>query len=279
MEHRHYELEINYYDQTDLEELYNVINKNSVDYYAWCFEGYPCDTHHPHIHASIHFKSSVKETAFRNYFTKKHHTAPVHNAKHFHEYIRGYEKVQGKWELKCAGCSICEEKNEPCNNYFTLGEIPETGKKKQPTVTQKVVEALQSGKTFEQIEILFPAYTMTNKRRIIEWLRDHKPPHDRKIITMDYKDRFEFPPNASICYVDDDCSNGLSIYNYEKTVVFFPIEAPHSKIMEWLHGFPPTIRRGFELIKFDPENIVLLYDTPRLYASLRKMYKKYLHNI
>lgn len=270
MEHRHYEVTINYYEPEDLDELYNVINKSSVDYYAWCFEGYPCTDHHPHIHASIHFKSSVKESTFRNYFTKKHHTGIVHNAKHFHEYIRGYEKIKGEWKLKCSGCSICKENNAPVNNYYTMGEIPETGKKKQPTVTQKIVEALQSGKTYEQIEILFPAYVMTNKRRILEWIKDHKPPHKRKLSFLHYDKRFDFPSNASIVYFYDE---KIDNYNDETISVFHFNDEPRLKITQWLKGFPPTFRRGYEVVKFDPEYIVILYTTDRELSMLKKIYK------
>lgn len=262
MEHRHYEVTINYYTETDLEELYNVLNKKSVDYYAWCFEGTPCEAHHPHIHASIHFKSSVKETAFRNYFTKKHHTSPVHNAKHLHEYIRGYEKTQGEWKLKCSTCSHDEENGKPVNVYFTLGEIPETGKKKAPSVTQKIVTALQEGKDINQIEALFPAYMMTNRRHVEKWIRDHKPEYKTKYYQYagDYdiievtRDKW---PDAKIAYITD--LNELGKYlNIEYDTLLIKTDYLDFEYMQWPNGYPMSFKYGYEYIPIRVKRVIIV---------------------
>lgn len=279
-EHHHYFLTINNYTEDDMLELQTVLAKKSVDYYCWGFEGYPCLHHHPHIHASIHFKSSVKWSTMKNAF-KRARIEVCKNPYKAHMYIRGYELLRGEYHIKCEDCA-CDLEYEGShthgqwvqnNIYFTEGEIPCNGKKKTPPAVTKVIEAINEGKTIAELDELFPAYMITNKHKVIKWIQDHKPPHTRKLVFLHEDKRFDYPPNASVVFFEDD---KIDIYNGEKSCVFNCADDPWNKIVCWLKGFPPSFRRGFELIKFDPEHIVILYKTPENLSYLRKKYKSYI---
>lgn len=279
-EHRHYFVTINNHTEEDLEQLQYVLSKTSVDYFCWGFEGYPCLRHHPHIHASIHFKSSIKWSTFKKYLPRAN-IQVCKDAFKAHQYIRGYEFIQNNWKLKCPTCAVDDEYEGshthgqwvPCNIYFTMGSIPSNGKKKaEPTVT-KVIAAINEGKSIAELDELFPAYMISNKHKVIKWIADHKPPHTRKLDFVHEDKRFDFPPNSSVIFFEDD---KIDIYNGEKTCVFNIGDDPWNKIVCWLKGFPPSFRRGFEIIKFDPQYIIILYKTSENLSYLKKKYKSYI---
>lgn len=111
-------------------------------------------------------------------------------------------------------------------------------------------------------------------RRSYKELKSTEPKtHTRHLRLLSTKERFDFANKCDhpVCFLEK-----LDHYN-DETVVFIDYnEATNDYVIRWLNGYPPTIKRGYEIVKFDPELVVLLYDTPHQHGILTKNYEKYL---
>lgn len=169
MEQRHhgYYLTINYYDEKDVEELQSFVS--TADYYIYGFEG--CECHHSHIHLSVHFKNARRFSAVKRFFSKNHNIQATQDYERSHMYIRGYEYRDKKYHLKCKGCSIDIEQHEdgsqvPVNVYMTEGDIPTNGKHKSTPKAQLVVDAINDGKSIDELRDMFPAFMMYHESKV-----------------------------------------------------------------------------------------------------------------
>lgn len=269
-EHRHWTLTLNYYTETDVQELRKLIYLPMVDYWAYGYEG--CERHHPHIHVSIHFKSSKTLNALLSHFSKRHHSKPVVDSVAMHDYIRGYKKSK----LKCVGCVKHGEIDKngkwiPCNKYYTEGSIPENGIKKTPKVDmrEKVLEAIQAGKTIKELDQLFPMFMLYHKDKVIRWQRDHTPYKSPKYFFLLYEFdaitewieslALEEQPTCVITELSQ-----IELYD-DTTHILFLLDSEYSDILKLLRifgrGMPIYYKKGYEIIKVQCQTFTVACST------------------
>jgi len=235
---------INYWESSDIEEILLVIEK--CDYYIVGFEG--CDHYHEHIHAVFHLKSSVGRQRFLNYFTRQPNIQyPIKDYQAAHEYCQGYEN--GK--LKCC----CE------NLYLTDGVIPKDGNKKNTVTATKVINALDEGKTIDELWTIFPAYMMSNEHRIKKLINYRKEVDTHFYVTLSIDPINTvygfFGPDIKLAVVTD--LSKIELYADYDTVLYIPESDPPMDFKYWPRKVPISYKYGYEYKVIKPHNFVIKY--------------------
>lgn len=261
MESHSYTVTLNYYTEEDVFCMEKVIFKSSVDYYIFGFEGDCCDTYHSHIHLAIHFKSSVKFDTFKRYWNKNHHIEVIKDWSKMVMYCKGYDWFHTEYRLKC-----CRE-----NVWFDEGNVPLNGVKKNEE-SKKVMDEVLKGTSIDDLRKLFPRFMLYHQDKVRKWYEYEKKDvkRDRKLIVINKEARFKHASEHLSVTFDES----LDTYMGEK--VLFITFSHDFKIIDWMHGFPQKLRRGFEIIKVDPDIVYYMaYDT-RDYNRFIGMYVNYL---
>lgn len=146
--------------------------------------------------------------------------------------------------------------NSKDGDYWEFGEKPSQGRAKWDSI----VEAMENPK--ENIQ-LYHQYRKTYK----EVLNLDKKDHERKVIAINSKRKYDV---AKLCeatvFMDDD------LECYENQEVMFITYYSSFRLEAWYNGFPPCIRRGYEIIKIDPSVVYILCENEQDFAAIRKKY-------
>jgi len=143
--------------------------------------------------------------------------------------------------------------------FWEHGIIPSQGK-----ATFEAIEAVM--KDPESNFHLYQQYKKTYK----EYKRSVTKEQDRQLwicssnLKFDLASKFQSVcfDNWDECYDEEECLF-LSCYNV------YPLD-------NWLHGHPPKVKRGYEIIPIDPRIIIILYNDVK---EMRYLQKKYSHCI
>lgn len=264
--HHGYFLTINYYDEKDVEEVGSFVSTS--DYYIIGFEG--CDNHHAHMHVSVHFKSDRRLSAVKNHFTKKHHIRFTKDYLSLHKYCMGYRKDD---TIKCSGCSIDTEyivdgrgdTPRPVNVYMTEGVIPENGKHKSQPKSEKVIEAIQSGKSLEELRQLFPSFMMYHESKVKRWIEVNKKKPEKiqfskiSIECDNVMDIIEFRLGSDRKYSFVTELSQLQMYDEYDVIVYQPEAGYDSKMSLWESGqLFVSYKFGYEYKRVQPIYMVIV---------------------
>lgn len=100
--------------------------------------------------------------------------------------------------------------------------------------------------------------------------------HTRRLFLLDYKDRYDIAKECeSVLFIPDE---KFDIYDEQQVVILDYSASLYRHVVDWVNGFPMTIKRGYELLKFDPEIIYIMYSNHNEYALLKKLYHKLIYN-
>lgn len=150
-------------------------------------------------------------------------------------------------------CKQAYEYTMKDGEYYEFGEKPEQGR----ITFEKMEEVMSNPK--ENFH-LYHQYHKTYDSLI----RSTRKRDKRQLLfcSIDYK--YELPFDSIL--MDGD----VSTYEDEQVIVL--TNGQKFNIKNWIHGYPPKIRRGYEVIKVDPEYVIILYDDLNELSMLEKKY-------
>ena len=209
----------------------NLINL-SVKYMIFAFEVCP-NTGTPHIQGYVYFRDPTDiRTTCKRLGSGSWCKPAEGNSQQNHDYV----SKTGIYTVYINGVA------QPPNQTWEFGSMPTQGR----ATWHKIKEVMKDPKSNPH---LFNQYHKTYK--YIKSLK--KKDHERRIYVLKYEDRFKFASQCESVMMHDE----LDAYDNEQ--VIFRHAYDLGRIVNWYNGFPPKIKRGYEVITIDPEIIAITY--------------------
>lgn len=140
-------------------------------------------------------------------------------------------------------------------DFIEIGEFPQQGRASIRSIEAAIRNPHRNMALFTQYRKSYRETQLVTKKK------------DRYLhLTVDTQAYRDEDPNRT--YIGSD----LSTYNYESTVFYIEDWLAGDdlvKIMRWKEGFPPSIKRGYELIKFDPDVVTIIVSAPE-YQKMKR---------
>lgn len=148
--------------------------------------------------------------------------------------------------------------------YIEYGQLPKSG----TATLEKIEEAMRD--PLNNIH-LYQQYRKT----YLDIKRKQPKEQTRELILM--------PTSLRVKYMKS-CDKTIKFCTSEDTyededVLFIPNHYTLFDVEAWEAGFPPKIRRGYEIIPVDPQKIILLYEDDRELNYYKKKYIDIIDNI
>lgn len=230
---------INNYTDDDVAQVMSLWEEHGCDYYVIGFEVGEKGT--PHIQGYVHFPNALT----RSSLSKKISRANIRKAK-------------GNAEQNYKYCT-------KDGDYYVEGAMPEQGKAGKDLIDNIMQNPYENFHLYNQYRKSYRELQLSQKKN-----------HERRLMTLAYIERFPLMDECKDClYIPGD---KYDLYNGEQVVILEYDCSIRDEVVRWIHGHPPTIKRGYELIKFDPEIIYILYSTPHEHVTLLKQYYKLISN-
>lgn len=237
---RAWTLTLNYFDELDFEELTNSIDY--TDYAIFGFEGVDSDDpKHPHIHLYLHFQNARSLKSVKSMFTKQHHIEVVKDNLAMIEYCKGYKNGKLKWIRE--------------NHWLEFGTPPVNGVNKS---SQLVIDAIQSGKTLEEIEELFPSYSLHHYQKLQDLYHRKRQITNDKGVWLDVEE-YQLTGDEDVIYDFSDIVNTTkdTVVWYRSAGTSFPKQMfdNYSK-----HGLPFRVKYGYKYLVVKPKKVIVVTD-------------------
>lgn len=247
---------INNYTDEDISEIMNLCRYKFGTKGVFLICGYEVgENGTPHIQGYVYFRCARTRRAISGDLSRAHLEPAKGTPEDNVRYIVGPYKDVKTGKTKDVNPDV-----------FIFGKQPRQGRASY----DKVQEAMQDPKNHIQ--------TFTQYRKAYKEIQVMEPPayKERIVSRCPSEDKYQtakrFTHNGMVCFYDGSNYNG-------EAVVFIPMscqrELPvkwrkiedryYDMIQQWLNGFPPVIRNGYELIRFDPNLIYVLCDDQDLY--------------
>lgn len=216
-----------------------VINNDTFDdlinllkitfrYMEFAFEHYDEPDKTPHIQGFIYFDNAVTMSALKKSMPRAHLEAQKGSVKQNDIYI--------------------SKETRP----YKFGEKPTQGQCKMDRIELAMQDPMQD---FHTYHIYRKSYKEAQRKNI--------EIHSRKLRIIDYKDRYK------TAALHDTVSFDSSFDTYEdEQAIFVNAYCDKDNIVDWLNGYPPKIKRGYEIIMVNPSVIYVMYNTPKEYNYL-----------
>jgi len=191
-------------------------------------------------------KGSIKETPHIQGYLYKHNKINFNTVKK-HIPRAHIEIAKGTPEQNTIYCS--KE-----GHYLQFGVMPSQG-----TITwERLEEVMQNPK---QNVHLYNQY-----RRAYNEIKsqEKKVNHERCLYFIHEDKRFLIPSKSILMNGDIETYEGEDVIVLKTYTMF--------EVSEWINGFPPKIRRGYEIIKVDPQAIYITYSDNKELNALKKKY-------
>lgn len=233
--HYAYVFTVNNWTDDDIACIMSMEEDPSVTYYIVGFEVGEQGT--PHLQGYVHFSSKI----YFNSMSKKIPRARIDPAKGTPQQNYDYCSKDG--------------------DFYQYGQLPCQGRANKQLIESVMKDPYSNFHLYNQYRKAYRELQYREKKQ-----------HERRIYLLDYAERFHIMDECTSCiYIPTD---KYDLYTDEQVVILEYDATCRDEVVRWVHGHPPSIRRGFELIKFDPEIIFLLYSSAHEYAHLRKIYYK-----
>lgn len=191
----------------------------------------------PHIQGYVYFKEAITRRTLSSYLQRAR-----------------LKPAKGTAEQNFDYCS-------KDSDYCEIGTKPEQGKAGKELIDKIMQNPYDNFHLYNQYRKAYKELQLTQRKD-----------HERRIYIIDYITRFEVMDQCRDClYIPGE---KYDLYNGEQVVILEYDCTIRDEVVRWKHNHPPTIKRGYELIKFDPEIIYILYSSAHEYATLRKLYYK-----
>nr|AQU11779.1 replication protein [Cruciviridae sp.]AQU11781.1 replication protein [Cruciviridae sp.]AQU11783.1 replication protein [Cruciviridae sp.]AQU11785.1 replication protein [Cruciviridae sp.]AQU11787.1 replication protein [Cruciviridae sp.] len=260
--YRHYEFVINNYDDLDLAILLELEDKPNFRYLVCGFEIAP-STGTPHMQCYVNFSTPVKWETFKNVVYPNHfdkcNGTPVQNM----QYCKKGEQSKQEWnDFNVKGPNYGKKAF-----FIEFGECPIVGKSK---TAELVVNAINEGKSIDDLDLLFPNYMIIHHNKVKEYIdrRDRGKKNDTSVFVFKYdRDIFDeihllIPEedHSKIAFVTD--LNELLIYPSPKIVVYcmdWLDPSQCTKHLLWAKGQPITYKSGFQIYTLRCTYFIIAY--------------------
>lgn len=145
-------------------------------------------------------------------------------------------------------------------DYYEFGEKPSQGK----ATFDKIEEAMKNPRENFQ---LFHQY----RKAYAEYKNMEKKDHDPTLLALSEKRKFEYCKSSdkSVCMYP-------SVYDGEDVHILPFTECELNKMMMWLNKIPIKYKVGYEVKTYNPEIIIITYDTNWDRQQIFKYYNDYL---
>lgn len=147
------------------------------------------------------------------------------------------------------------------NDWYEFGERPTQGRAKWDLIEDVMKDPLVNPEIYNRFNKMYRQVTLSKKKE-----------HVRRLFIIPHDKLFYFAKKFETVCMDST----FDTYDGENAA-FFDCYADNSNfVIKWVNGFPPKIKRGYELICVDPEFVFITYED-----SVEKNYllKKYLEHI
>lgn len=229
---------INNYTEDDLLSIFNFY----AQYLVFAFEvGEKCGT--PHVQGYCRFKSAKLFSTMQNHMPRANLTMAEGTAAQNRVYIVGPYEKDGK-----------SKSYNP--DHLEFGECPENGKISRERLEQVMANPFDNFHLYNQY-----------RKAYKEIVNNRKKDHVRKLrmvsteFMYDKAEKYE-----TVCF-----DNTFETYDGEDCVII-GCYGNGPMINQWYRGYPPKIRRGYELIMVDPQVIYLTYTDAAERAYILKHY-------
>lgn len=142
------------------------------------------------------------------------------------------------------------------DEWYEFGELPQQGKAKWDAIVDVMADPTSNPHLYNQYSKMYRNLTLSKKK-------DHK----RKLFAVKHSERFLVAKMYDTVMFQYD----LDLYDGEQCV-FMTSYANVELIENWINDYPPKIKRGYELICFDPMVIVLLYSDLKEWNYIQKTF-------
>lgn len=143
-------------------------------------------------------------------------------------------------------------------NYYEFGEIPQQGR----AMWDKIEYAMANPKDYP---LIYNQYRKMYKEVIGNETKDHK----RELVAIQTNVKYELADYLGTThkvFMDDD------IDTYEGEDVIFINQYSPFKVEQWYKGYPQRIRRGYEIVKCDPNMVIMVCDDHEEYENIKLKY-------
>lgn len=137
--------------------------------------------------------------------------------------------------------------------FYVFGELPCKGRAKFEQIKEVMEDPEKNFQIYHQ-------YRKTYK----EYLRSKDDFREKKLFFVPYENRF------AVCSDDVFMDPDIETYDSETVCILNPYT--NFNVENWYAGYPPRIRRGYEVIKVNPHTIYLTYDSVKELNYLKKKY-------
>lgn len=144
--------------------------------------------------------------------------------------------------------------------YYESGDRPTPGRAGKALIEDLMVNPYDNFHLFTQYRRAYRELQLSEIKT-----------HDRLLYVIEFDRRFEVARNHdSVLFLQER----LDTYNGEDVVFMMYDNDFNRQIEQWKHGYPPSIKRGFEIIKFDPRVVFIMTDGS--HSKVLEMYKNLL---
>lgn len=204
----------------------------SFEYLCFGFEEAPV-TGTPHIQGYI-YMHSVKTLIQMNELLKRAHF----------EHAKGTRQQNDVYTSKLDG-----------DDWYSFGDVPEQGRIAWEKIEDVMADPTSNPHVYNQ-------YNKMYKQLVTNIKKDHV--RELYIISSDHKYDYAKLHNT-VCLTGE-----MDVYDNEDAFMCSTYDLKY--VDDWINGFPPKFKRGYELITFDPRVIYLMYDDENQCSRLRRMY-------
>lgn len=175
--------------------------------------------------------------------------------------IRRASFIASKGTVKQNQEYTCKPGNE--DNWYEFGEPPQQGSAKWDKIEEVMKDPRSNPHLYNQYNKMYRALTLSTPK-------DHEREvrlisgHNRLKKAKYHLDQGE---KVQIRYCED---------TYDGETIVFCSCFTEIRIDEWINGFPPKERRGYEIICIDPRIVYLVYDDPGELQYFLKKYPEYI---
>lgn len=246
---RTWEVEINYFSETDIREL--TILLEATRYHVIGFEGCVCTCFHPHLHCLLYFDSAKTGSRILKYFSKHHHIDVVKYPREYVAYCMGYDKGKPK----------CPHINDEFR--MECGDKPLQFEQKDAPITSLVADAIQEGASLTQLKEQFPKYMLQNYSKVQTFM-NHTVPSDKETAFY-YVDNKRFLNYVFDKFAKEDIAVvqhlsylALPRYSNKKIILLADIsQYTHIEIQSWTYGSPIAYKVGYQFVEVFPEIFII----------------------
>lgn len=164
------------------------------------------------------------------------------------------EEAKGSPEQNRTYCSKSSE-------FYEFGEMPHQGFARWELIEDVMADPRSNPHLFQQYNKMYKQLTYCKKKD-----------HERKLMIVSSDEAITVAKSLDTYKVTFETDKDL----YDDDDVMIMPTYCDSWVLEWLAGFPPRAKRGYEMIIVDPQIVIITYRDVRELNYLRKKYLQYI---